>query len=399
MIFELLPELSTDEFAALKADIDLNGVRDPIWVDEDGAILDGHHRAKIQPDCPRRVITGLTQAEKKAFAYRANFVRRNLSPEQKSALRKQMKEVALELNAEGKTQTEIGKLLGVAQQTVGYWLSIPNTKVGIRYRPTDSRQKLRPEGKEALFEMAEAGEKTQEEIAAEFKISQAHVSRVANQERKRQEAARKRQEMIENAPVDSSIVEGDFREVGDVLENDSVDLILTDPPYSDDSLELYEALSLFASRVLKPGSICLAYSGQHSLPEIYAALYSHLDYMWTFAIRHTGGELRFRKYHLHNAWKPVLAYYKPPLTAWWNWFSDMTSGGKEKESHEWQQAEAEAAHFIASLCPRGGLVLDPFCGSGTTLIAAKRLNRNYWGFETDPETAALARSRVNDARI
>lgn len=40
---------------------------------------------------------------------------------------------------------------------------------------------------------------------------------------------------------------------------------------------------------------------------------------------------------------------------------------------------------IKSSCPIGGLVLDPFCGTGTTLRVAARLNRNALGFELSPK--------------
>lgn len=51
--------------------------------------------------------------------------------------------------------------------------------------------------------------------------------------------------------------------------------------------------------------------------------------------------------------------------------------------------------FIPSLlllagCPPKGLVLDPFCGSGTTLVAAKHLGLNYVGVELNPEYAELS---------
>ena len=65
-----------------------------------------------------------------------------------------------------------------------------------------------------------------------------------------------------------------------------------------------------------------------------------LEYGWTFAILHKGGDLRFRKFKLWNGWKPVISFYKPPLKVTWDWFKDVTSGGKEKDEHEWQQAES-----------------------------------------------------------
>lgn len=42
----------------------------------------------------------------------------------------------------------------------------------------------------------------------------------------------------------------------------------------------------------------------------------------------------------------------------------------------------------------GQLVLDPFCGSGSTLIAAKSVDRNYLGFEVDPVMATVAKQRL-----
>ena len=45
-------------------------------------------------------------------------------------------------------------------------------------------------------------------------------------------------------------------------------------------------------------------------------------------------------------------------------------------------------------CPKGGVVLDPFMGSGTTAVAARRLGRKFLGFEVNPEYVKLARKRL-----
>jgi site-specific DNA-methyltransferase (adenine-specific) len=44
----------------------------------------------------------------------------------------------------------------------------------------------------------------------------------------------------------------------------------------------------------------------------------------------------------------------------------------------------------------GDLVLDPFMGSGSALVAAARLGRRYVGYDLDPEYVAIARQRVVD---
>ena len=45
-------------------------------------------------------------------------------------------------------------------------------------------------------------------------------------------------------------------------------------------------------------------------------------------------------------------------------------------------------------CPKNGIVLDPFCGSATALIVAKKLGRNYLGIELSPKYVALAEERI-----
>jgi site-specific DNA-methyltransferase (adenine-specific) len=51
--------------------------------------------------------------------------------------------------------------------------------------------------------------------------------------------------------------------------------------------------------------------------------------------------------------------------------------------------------FIQCFCPPGGVVLDPFMGSGSTAVAAKRLGRNYIGFEISKEYCNLAEKRID----
>ena len=49
---------------------------------------------------------------------------------------------------------------------------------------------------------------------------------------------------------------------------------------------------------------------------------------------------------------------------------------------------------ILAGCPKGGIVLDPFMGSGTTGLAAKRHGRHYIGIELNTEFCSLARERI-----
>ena len=48
--------------------------------------------------------------------------------------------------------------------------------------------------------------------------------------------------------------------------------------------------------------------------------------------------------------------------------------------------------------PVGGLVLDPFLGSGTTAVACVQTGRNFIGIEIDPGYCAIAEKRIREAQ-
>jgi site-specific DNA-methyltransferase (cytosine-N4-specific) len=52
---------------------------------------------------------------------------------------------------------------------------------------------------------------------------------------------------------------------------------------------------------------------------------------------------------------------------------------------------------IKAGCPKGGIVLDPFAGSGTTAVVARRLGRRFIGVEVNPKYCRIARERVRGA--
>jgi DNA modification methylase len=50
---------------------------------------------------------------------------------------------------------------------------------------------------------------------------------------------------------------------------------------------------------------------------------------------------------------------------------------------------------IKAGCPENGTVLDPFMGSGTTAVVARKLNRNYIGFELNPDYVKISNRKLN----
>ena len=66
----------------------------------------------------------------------------------------------------------------------------------------------------------------------------------------------------------------------------------------------------------------------------------------------------------------------------------------ERVGYPTQKPLALLELLIGACCPKGGVVLDPFCGSGTTLVAAARLERRAIGIDTGAEAITLARERL-----
>jgi site-specific DNA-methyltransferase (adenine-specific) len=196
---------------------------------------------------------------------------------------------------------------------------------------------------------------------------------------------------------DHGVLVGDLGLLHDRLKDDSVDLLLTDPPYA--RIDLYERLGELAAAKLKPGGLCLAYTGQIHLPEVMAAMGRHLTYWWMFAIQFAGQHCAIHPRRIQNVWKPILAFAKPPIGKAPEWLSDLLQGGgRDKRHHDWGQGESEAEYLIRHLTEPGQLVVDPFCGGGSVVVACKALGRRWLACEIDQNTALVARKRVGESQ-
>lgn len=177
----------------------------------------------------------------------------------------------------------------------------------------------------------------------------------------------------------------------------SVDLVITDPPYPRESLDLWSLLAKESARVLTPQGILVALTGQIMLPEVLARLGEHLSYGWTYCQPLPGSSSRIMARHVGQAWKPWVAYSNG---AWpsgrIDWHPDVLDGAPMAKTHyQWQQSTGPAAQLIWSLSFPQAVVLDPFTGSGSYGIAALDTGRRFVGVEADQSRFATACQRLS----
>lgn len=231
---------------------------------------------------------------------------------------------------------------------------------------------------------AEHGEKLTAKLVR--RTVQNRLARIAREDDARQVPA-----VPSSLPPTIQIFERDFRELE--LAAASVDLIFTDPPYPAEFLDLWYDLGEFAARVLKPGHLLVAYSGQFHLPEVIQALCSHLEYVWSGSLVTPGDHTQIMQRKVRSWSKPIL-FFAAAGEPEWPWFEDtFESEGPSKDRHDWEQSEGAARHFLERLSEPGELVCDPFLGSGTTASAAATLGRDFIGCDVDPAALAIAKAR------
>jgi site-specific DNA-methyltransferase (adenine-specific) len=78
--------------------------------------------------------------------------------------------------------------------------------------------------------------------------------------------------------------------------------------------------------------------------------------------------------------------------------SDRSNSGEIKNTHPTVKSRHLMKYLITLITPENGIVLDPFCGSGTTAVACKELGRNYICIEKEKEYFDIACDRINQPR-
>lgn len=84
-----------------------------------------------------------------------------------------------------------------------------------------------------------------------------------------------------------------------------------------------------------------------------------------------------------------------PLQDVWTDISPVAARGKERLGYPTQKPEALLERILASSTDRDQIVLDPFCGCGTTIAVAQQMQRRWIGIDISPQAAAIMKRRVD----
>lgn len=166
---QYLPPLSDDEYQALKDSIRKSGVIIPVVLDEEGEILDGHHRIKAWDeltregvklkDYPSKTLKGLSESGKIERILSLNLDRRHLTKEQRD-------ELILKLRQDGLSTRAISDATKVPQQTVSRVVrkaaSDPNGSVALPETVVGKDKKVRKAKQDKKVAIKELPESDQE---------------------------------------------------------------------------------------------------------------------------------------------------------------------------------------------------------------------------------------------
>ena len=206
------------------------------------------------------------------------------------------------------------------------------------------------------------------------------------------------------------ILLGDCVQVMGQMPSESVDMVCTDPPYvcrylsrdgrtvaNDDRDAWLKPAFTQMYRVLKPDHFALSFYGWNRVDRFFAAwkaagfrAVGHLVWVKRYA-----SNQRYVGYSHESAY--LLAKGNPPQPT--SVIRDVLEWRYTGNSlHPTQKPVMALRPPIQAFTKPGEIVLDPFVGSGTTVLAAKVLGRRYIGIDIDPTYAVCAQARVQPKR-
>lgn len=242
-----------------------------------------------------------------------------------------------------------------------------------------------------LFESTIA-EKKEAVTKAVSELTTAGMLKVAKEikkEKKKEEKIKQfEQASLEYQDENVKIFFEDFREGAKTIENNSVDAIITDPPYPIEYIDLWADMFAIADRILKPSAFLVTYANHQNLDRIFQ-LPNSLKYYWIFKLDFTSKPIAMGR-NLIATWKPVLIFQKLPFKKIEETLEDNIKESKpfnydERDMHKsnWGQSLGKFEWIIDKFTKPGDLIVEPFAGTGTTLVASKNMKRRCIGYEID----------------
>lgn len=189
------------------------------------------------------------------------------------------------------------------------------------------------------------------------------------------------------------VVHGNSLKIMEQMAPDSVDVVLTDPPYKDEDIkglgkykkDYYKWLesACFQMRRIAREYV-IFFNGPTRLYRVMTTLGEpYRIIMWTKGVV---------KYPWR--WEPIFIYRNPSSTYSLNrkiWTDTIPCQPlHSKQADRKYQKPLKLMQHLVSYLPEDSFVLDPFCGSGQTLIACKQRELDFLGIDSDKKACELA---------
>ena len=197
-------------------------------------------------------------------------------------------------------------------------------------------------------------------------------------------------------PEGSGLYLGDAIKLMSELPDESIDSIFTDPPWGEDAVPLFYDIAREASRILKPGGFVMTFTGKANLHIVMSYMSEWLNYHWMVIGWQPQSNLMFKSRRMMEKYQPAVIFSKGKAKAH-RFISDARPTKRDKRYHEWGQGKEFWTYYINLL--GGDVILDPFCGGGTTAVVCKELGKQWLTFEIDDTTVFIAEGRIMSARV
>ena len=383
---QLVPTLPDEEFNTLRESIKENGLWMPIIINEENIILDGHHRFRICKDLGITIKTALrtfpTKADEMIFVGECNLKRRQLTSLQRIRLVMKLEPYYAD---KAKVRMTSGKESDPSEIfRKGRVVDALGKKAQVSGRTYEKGTKVLEKATPEDIAKINNGEKT---------ITKVYREITKNEKKEKREKELKNLQV--NLPDTIQLYNQEFQKLE--IKPNSVSLIFTDPPYHDKYLYLYDDLADQAALVLRDGGSLVTYVGQGNIGEVINLMEKYgLEFHWPLTILHSGPSASVFGKKVLVSCKIMLWFVKGKYEG--EFVRDSIKSEFEgKELHEWAQSTKESDYYIKYMTIPNEIVYDPFLGSGTFGISAKKLGRQFIGCEVDNDHFETARRVISNA--